>query len=57
MNTESERSSVRVEDEGGVRVVTIDRPDRRNAVDSATAALLREAFTEFDEDDSRRSRS
>jgi enoyl-CoA hydratase len=51
MNTASEQS-VRVEDEGGVRVVTIDRPDRRNAVDSATAALLREVFTEFDDDDS-----
>jgi enoyl-CoA hydratase len=45
-------SSVRVEDDGAVRVVTIDRPDRRNAVDSATAGLLREAFAGFDEDDS-----
>src|SRR5262245_56081130 len=52
MNSASEWSSVRVEDEGSVRVVTIDRPDRRNAVDSATAVLLRETFTEFDEDDS-----
>src|SRR5262245_5015986 len=52
MNSASERSSVRVEDEAGVRVVTIDRPDRRNAVDSATAALLRDAFAEFDADDS-----
>ena len=43
---------MRVEDDGAVRVVTIDRPDRRNAVDSATAGLLREAFAGFDEDDS-----
>ncbi len=32
-------------------IVTIDRPERRNAVDSATAAALREAFDAFDADD------
>ena len=32
--------------------MTIDRPERRNAVDSATAALLLEAFSDFDDDDS-----
>lgn len=42
---------VRVTDDGPVRTVTIDRPDRRNAVDSATAALLLEAFEAFDADD------
>ncbi len=41
---------VRVTDDGPVRIVTIDRPDRRNAVDSVTAALLLEAFEGFDAD-------
>lgn len=40
-----------VEDRDAVRVVTIDRPDRRNAVDAATAVLLLEAFETFDRDD------
>ena len=43
--------SVRIEDHGSVRVLTIDRPDRRNAVDSVTAATLLEAFEAFDADD------
>lgn len=41
---------VRVEHDGPVAVVTIDRPRVRNAVDSATAADLRQAFAEFDAD-------
>ncbi len=32
-------------------LVTIDRPERRNAVDGATAAALHEAFVDFDDDD------
>ena len=36
--------SVSVERSGPVTMVTIDRPDRRNAVDPATAAALRAAF-------------
>jgi enoyl-CoA hydratase len=44
--------TVRVSDEGGVRTVTIDRPERRNAVDPETALALREAFAAFDADDS-----
>lgn len=32
-------------------VVTIDRPERRNAVDGPTADALREAFESFDSDD------
>ncbi len=43
--------TVRTEDHQSVRVVTIDRPERRNAVDSATAAALLEAFEAFDADD------
>jgi enoyl-CoA hydratase len=43
--------TVIVEDQGSVRVVTIDRPDLRNAVDGPTAQLLYDAFTDFDSDD------
>ena len=45
------RMGIRVEDEGAVRVVTIDRPEVRNAVDGPTAAALYETFAEFDADD------
>ena len=31
-------------------MVVIDRPERRNAVDAATAAALYSAFTAFDDD-------
>jgi enoyl-CoA hydratase len=44
--------SVRVEGDGPVTVVTIDRPERRNAVDAPTAAALAGAFRAFDEDES-----
>ena len=43
--------SVRVERDGPVTVVTIDRPAVRNAVDGATAAALADAFLAFDADD------
>jgi len=36
---------------GPVAIVTIDRPDRRNAVDDATAGELNDAWDRFDEDD------
>ena len=36
---------------GPVAVVTIDRPDQRNAVDDATAGELCDAWDRFDEDD------
>lgn len=42
--------SVLVERDGPVTIVTIDRPEKRNAVDPATARQLREAFTAFAED-------
>jgi len=38
-----------ITDHGPVRVIAIDRPDRRNAVDRPTAAALVEAFRSFDE--------
>lgn len=41
-----------VQDLGPVRVVTICRPEVRNAVDGPTARLLFEVFEEFDGDDS-----
>jgi enoyl-CoA hydratase len=43
--------SVHVEREGPVTIVTIDRPDRRNAVDAPTAAALADAFRAFDADE------
>lgn len=43
-------SKVLVERLGHVTVVTINRPDRRNAVDAETAGLLRAAFGAFDAD-------
>lgn len=42
--------TVRVEDHGPVRIVTIDRPDVRNAVDRPTADALEAAFADFDTD-------
>ena len=44
--------SVLVETQGPVTIVTIDRPERRNAVDVETAAALREAFDAFEGDES-----
>src|SRR5688500_1914404 len=43
-------AAVRVERSGPVTTVVLDRPSRRNAVDGPTAALLAEAFREFDAD-------
>jgi enoyl-CoA hydratase len=43
--------TVRVADEGAVRVVTIDRPEARNAIDGPTAAALVGAFEAFEADD------
>jgi enoyl-CoA hydratase len=42
-----------VEHDGPVTVVTINRPERRNAVDSLCADQLREAFLAFEDDDER----
>ncbi|NBB91769.1 MAG: crotonase/enoyl-CoA hydratase family protein [Gammaproteobacteria bacterium] len=42
--------SVRTERHGPVTVITIDRPDRRNAVDMATAGELDRAFDAFEND-------
>ncbi len=45
-------TTVHVSDDGPVRVVTIDRPAARNAVDGPTAAALAQALRDFDADDS-----
>ena len=47
-------SEVRYEREGAAAVLTIDRPQRRNAVDAATATALRQGLVEFEADDSAR---
>jgi enoyl-CoA hydratase/carnithine racemase len=36
--------------EDGIAIVTIDRPERRNAIDAATAQHLASAFRQFDQD-------
>jgi len=43
--------TVRYETDGPVAVVTIDRPEVRNAVDGPTAAALADAFRRFDADE------
>lgn len=45
-----DRGTVVVSREGPVTVVTIDRPEVRNAVDATTAGALRDAFAAFDAD-------
>ena len=51
MSSGHEASSVRYETRGPVAVVTLDRPEVRNAVDKATAVALTEAFRRFDDDE------
>ncbi len=43
--------TVTIENYGSTRVITISRPEARNAVDPKTAIALRDAFVAFDEDD------
>jgi enoyl-CoA hydratase len=43
-------AEVRYERVGAAAVLTIDRPARRNAVDAATAKLLRQGYDEFEAD-------
>lgn len=43
-------SEVRYERRGAAAVLTIDRPHRRNAVDAATAAALRQGLENFERD-------
>ena len=48
----TEQPTISIRDEGPVRVVSIERPERRNAVDAATATALADAFRAFDADGS-----
>lgn len=43
--------TIKIERRGRIAIVTINRPERRNAVDAATARSLYEAFKAFDADD------
>ncbi|MEA2451150.1 MAG: enoyl-CoA hydratase, partial [Thermoleophilaceae bacterium] len=45
---------VNYERRGAAAVVTIDRPERRNAVDGPTADALEAAYERFDSDDEAR---
>lgn len=45
--------TVRIEQRGTTTIVTVDRPERRNAIDLPTAMALIAAFEAFDADDSR----
>jgi enoyl-CoA hydratase len=47
----TDRTTVRIERRPPIVVVTIDRPEVRNAVDRPTAEALAAAFRAFDEDD------
>lgn len=44
-------TTVRIENDGAVRIVTIDRPEVRNAVDEPTRDALAAAFRDFDADE------
>ncbi len=50
----STRLNVHTERQGPVLTITLDRPERRNAVDGPTALALRAAFEAFEADDSAR---
>jgi enoyl-CoA hydratase len=47
-------SEVHYERQGAAAVLTIDRPQRRNAIDAATARGLRQGFDEFEADEGAR---
>lgn len=49
--TQTSLPGLAIHDEGAIRVIAIDRPERRNAVDLQTAKSLHRAFGEFDSDD------
>jgi enoyl-CoA hydratase len=48
----SEQSPILVERDGPVTIISINRPERRNAVNGETAKLLFDAFLAFDADES-----
>jgi enoyl-CoA hydratase len=50
----SGRDAIHIEVRGDITVVTLDRPDVKNAVDRPTAQALAAAFLQFEEDDSQK---
>ncbi|HEX2911667.1 MAG TPA: crotonase/enoyl-CoA hydratase family protein [Chloroflexia bacterium] len=55
MNSDDQRKqTVVTQRQGAIFVVTINRPEVRNALDGPTAAALAQAFREFDSDDTLR---
>lgn len=52
MDDVNDQATVRIDHDGPVRVITIDRPHARNAVDGPTASSLSRAFREFEVDES-----
>jgi enoyl-CoA hydratase len=44
-------SGVNITDDGHLRIIEIDRPKTKNAIDRATGKAIREAWQEFDADD------
>jgi len=54
MSAAEHRDDVTYERLGAAAVIAIDRPERRNAVDGPTAALLAEAYERFEGDDEAR---
>ncbi|MHB8245237.1 MAG: crotonase/enoyl-CoA hydratase family protein [Acidimicrobiales bacterium] len=52
MNLLEHNASVQTDRDGAVLIVTINRPQVRNAVDRVTANRLAQAFSTFEEDDS-----
>lgn len=54
MSTVNRPNAVRYERTGAAALITIDRQERRNAVDGATAVALHEAYERFEADDEAR---
>ena len=50
----SDRPRIRVEKDGHVRLIALDRADKRNAFDLRMLRELAEAYTAFEEDDEAR---
>lgn len=49
--TAQQRAAIRVSKHDRITLVTIDRPEQRNAIDPTTARALKRAFANFDRDD------
>ena len=51
LSVESSKKLVVIENRGKVRLIGINRPEKRNCVNHETALELREAFDQFEKDD------